>query len=158
MGAAFLLVAICLGIWAHSASKNQALLEWQHTQGPSPLLWKGIFQAKGYSVLENPLEQQRLIRTLPLSLDSQNSVLLSQDRKWIAVFGAPENEQNPWIFTAGAPILIKKELPKTWEPLGSGWIGLEATLQKIEAKTTLHSASSVHSKINPFTDPRALQY
>ncbi len=142
-GAAFFLVALVLGLWANQSSEFYALLGWRQNEGPSSQIWQYTLEAKHYFKIINTEAKEKTLRSLPLSVDTRNSVWISLDGHRIVVFLKENQNNEPLAFSDGFIEPKKPGFHKTlptpvqWELVGRGWVGFDELLIRIDKKPPL---------------------
>lgn len=122
-GAAALVLALTLAIWAHDASREEALRDWERSHPPSPAIWQHALESHGYHGLSDAGAVQRASRKLPMNIDSENAVWMSPDSEWVAVFSPAQQ-----IYCLDC----RARPPESWDFVGAGWSAFDPTLSRLK--------------------------
>ena len=153
--AGFFGMALVLGVWAHSSSQAEAVLNWERTHLPSDGMVQLALKSRGFRLLEEGKPLQKVLRSLPVSLDQKGSFWATSDLNWVAYYADPEQVTQTQIFCweCATP-------PTPWQPSGLGWRGLETLLKDIAIKFTSHrpAVKATARGSHLWRDPREVVY
>src|SRR4051812_24622123 len=86
LGLALLLLALGSGGWARNLAEADALENWLKSHPPSERLWEHSLTLNHFQAVREGKPLQHALRSLPSSLDEPQTVWLSADSNWIAIF------------------------------------------------------------------------
>jgi hypothetical protein len=145
------------GLWANQQSKSEAIRAWELAHPPSELIWDSALGSREFQKLRNPRLFQQIARTLPAMLDDRNSIWINPESDWIVIMKeAQAREESPETFKIYC--LECKNPPQAWNSLEAGWIGFEATLNRIDQSKAARRVRVKPNKIHFAPDPRELRY
>jgi hypothetical protein len=137
-----LVSAICLGTCAHRASENEALQRWERTHLPSDRIVQQSIRSYGWGSMDHSKTIEKLVRTIPASLDEKGSVWASDNWNWILFFSSHSELVQPQFYC-----LHCAKVPTNWLPVGVGWKGLELTLEGMTTRLELEKSQLPKKKI-----------
>lgn len=157
LSVALFLTAILLAIKAHDISQGDGIQKWLRDHPPSLKILEFSLGSRGLRSLafsqKNEKIFQKVIRTLPTSLDEEGAIWLSQDETWVASYYGKDHEIQPYLFCAEC-----STLPKNWRSLGFGWPAFESLISAIDQRLTREQKKSPLEKKKVWRDPREISY
>jgi len=158
-GGVFVFLAVFIGLKADEISYLNAKKRWLTRNPPSDIIWKYAMTSQGFHQMNNSYMENRAVRKLPLVGDDLGAVWLSDNMEWLAVFQDPKGLDPPTVFTNVRKSDYRRALPKSWGPMGLGWIGFEEAMRRIEANKPKARPKTRSKKWpKPWNDPREISY
>jgi hypothetical protein len=155
IGIAYFGVSIALGFAAFTFSRVEAIEYWERTFLPSERVIRFALGSRGLVPAAEGYQAQRVLRSLPSSLDEKGSIWMSTDPIWVAAFLPSKEDTSIQVLTY---CLDCKNFPKNWQPMGIGWRAMDKAIEQIDRglKGRKEVKTAPLSKIR--SDPREIVY
>jgi hypothetical protein len=148
-----LLASLVLGKCAHELTQREALMSWEKSHFPSEKVVHLALMSRGMSRVQDPAKLQRILRSLPATLDESGSFWRAIDNDWITFFLPSENSYPAQVYG-----LLDRPIPVKWEPVGLGWKAFEEVL-KILDQNPIRGRLLPEKKTNSILiDPREIVF
>ncbi len=154
-GLLYLFLSGGLGWSAYQMTQHEVLLNWKKAHLPSSRILKASWVALGLREMTESHQQQRVLRSLPVSTDTAGRLWVSSEWAWVAYFVDEEAGSGLRVFCYAC-----HSTPKDWEPAPVGWDGFEEVLKALEekiAKEKLAKWPKVEQR-SGLRDPREIVY
>ena len=157
IGAAYFAVSVALGFVAFTCSREEAIEYWERTFLPSGQVIGFALGSRGLVAAVEGYQLQKVLRSLPTSLDDRGSIWLSADPIWVAVFLPSKDDSS---VQAETYCLDCKNLPKNWQPMGIGWRAMDKVVNQIDnlLKRRKETKIAPSTQIRSRRDPREFIY
>jgi len=151
LGAASLVLSVLLGFHANSISEREAIQRWERSHLPSSSIVRFALTSQGWQEIQDQKKIEKLMRSIPVTLDEGGSIWNSSDWNWILFYSHSIDLLQVQFYCYHC-----SEFPKIWTPLGIGWMGFEKALEGVRLKLESEKTLLPKKIWAPWKDPREI--
>ena len=154
IGVLFLVFSGGLGLWADQMNQRLSTERWEKAHSPSPKWITRVLSGYGLRPVEEDGLRRRVLRGLPVSLESQGKIWATPDLNWIHAFPYSEEDEASGVTYCR----VCSKTPAGWHEIGGGWAGFERVLEALEKQKKEVQHPEIILKKRQKPDPRELVY
>ncbi len=129
IGLTYIVFSGVLGLGAFKWTQEEVLTRWRRQHFPSWRVLNSSFNALGLREVSQPDQQQRILRSLPVSTDDSGRLWFTDDLAWVALFLEGESGSELKVFCHSC-----QDQARNWMPARLGWEGFEQILETLEKR------------------------
>lgn len=121
-----LMASLALGYAAEQTLYAEALHSLERARAPTRKIWTHALGSRTYHEVTDPSHLQKILRKLPVNVDTDGNVWMSRDSRWLVAFLNETTPEAAYCLDCTSPI------PLDWETLGTNWNAFDSALTRAE--------------------------